>query len=152
MLRERGDGQARSHRAVLEHDLQVDRQRDHRAAQADLLKQLPGDPEPEQLGLEQVRVQQRRLARTLAPHQPPRQEPERDHPSAEQATASPPSCHTRMPSTMPPMPSNGQDGTHTSTRRDPVYSTSWISRMPDSTTDDDDVLQQKRDAATTGRS
>ena len=136
MLRDSwGHGQACSHRAVLEHNLQVDRQRDHRAAQADLLKQLPGDPEPEQLGLEQVRVQQHRLARALAPHQPPRQEPERDRPDRQkQAYPSPPSCQTRMPSTMPPMPSTDRTAPTTSTRRNPVYSTSWMSLMPDSTT------------------
>jgi hypothetical protein len=40
------------------------------AAERDLLQQLAGDPEPERLGLEEVRVDQRRRAARLAPLQP----------------------------------------------------------------------------------
>ena len=38
--------------------------------QGDLLEQLLGDPEPEDPGLEQLRVQQRRLPLALAPAKP----------------------------------------------------------------------------------
>ena len=68
--RQRRQRQAGLHRVVLQHHLQVDRQDDHRAAQSDLLEQLPGDPEPEQLGPEQVGVEQGRLSLALAPPQP----------------------------------------------------------------------------------
>ena len=60
--RERGQRQARLQRVVFEDHLQVDRDGDHRATERDVLEHLPGDPEPEQLGLEQVRIDQRRLA------------------------------------------------------------------------------------------
>ena len=68
--RERRERQAGLHGVVLEHHLQVDRQGDHHAAERDLLERLTGDAEPEQGGAEQVRVEQRRLALTLASHQP----------------------------------------------------------------------------------
>ena len=134
------------HRVVLEHDLQVDRQRDHRAAQADLLKQLSRDSEPEQLGLEQVRVQQHRLARALAPHQPPGQEPERDHPERKQQT-------DRLTAFLPHQDAqhhaahaeNRQDGTHDiHAPRPGVF---HITDQPDAQQHDrdDDVLKQERD-------
>ena len=47
--RQRGQRQTRLHGVVLQHHLQVDRQRDHGAAQRDLLQHLLGDPEPETL-------------------------------------------------------------------------------------------------------
>lgn len=47
-----------------------DRDRDHSAAQGDLLEHLPGDPESEDLGSEQIWVQQRRLLLALAAHEP----------------------------------------------------------------------------------
>src|SRR4029077_9078318 len=46
------------------------RQRDHGAAKGDLLQHLLGDPEPEDLGNEQVRIDQGRLPQTLAAYQP----------------------------------------------------------------------------------
>ena len=59
--RERGHRQTGLHRVVFEDHLQVDRQRDHHAAQGDLLEHLLGDAELEVLGLEQRGVQQCRL-------------------------------------------------------------------------------------------
>jgi hypothetical protein len=49
-------------------------------------------------------------------------------------TASPPSCHTRMPSTMPPMPTAESAAPVQSTPRSPVYGTSFTSPMFNSTT------------------
>ena len=55
--------QAGLHRVVLEHHLQVDRQRDHHAAQRDLLEHLLGDARAEErLDSNKSRVDQRRLA------------------------------------------------------------------------------------------
>ena len=51
--------------ALYWHDLRGISSVHHRADQADLLKQLPETPNLEQLGLEQVPVQQRRLAAHL---------------------------------------------------------------------------------------
>ena len=82
--RQRGERQARLHRVVLEHHLQIDGQRDHHAAEGDLLEHLGGDPEPEALRGEQVRIDQRRGAGALAPHQPAGQEHERDHAERDQ--------------------------------------------------------------------
>ena len=73
--RERGDGQSRQHRVVLEHDLQEQRQGDHGSAQCDVLQHLSGGAEPEDLGSEQVGVEQRGLASPLSAHQPPDQCP-----------------------------------------------------------------------------
>ncbi len=50
------------------------------------------------------------------------------------ATYSPPSCHTRMPRTMPPMPTTDSAAPPQSTTREPVYFTSLTSAMPESTT------------------
>ena len=63
-------------------------------------------PSRKSLEREQRRVDQGRLALPLAPHEPPRQrgEAERRRAPGVAPTASPPSCHTRMLSTMPPMP------------------------------------------------
>jgi hypothetical protein len=55
---------------VLQHHLQVERQDDHRAAQGNLLEHLPGNAGGEDLGLEQIRVEQRRLALMLAAPEP----------------------------------------------------------------------------------
>ena len=76
--RERREREAGLHRVVLEHHLQVDRQRDHQPAERDLLQRLRRDPEPEVLRREQADVEQRRLALALAPAQPPDERPERD--------------------------------------------------------------------------
>jgi hypothetical protein len=77
--RERGDGEARQQRVVLQHHLQIDRQGDHRPTKGDLLEELLGDPEPEQLGREQLRVEQRRPPLPLAPDEPPDQRRHGDH-------------------------------------------------------------------------
>ena len=61
-------------------------------------------------------------------------------------TASPPSCQTRMLSTMPPMPTTDRTAPTASTCRSPVYGASRTSLMPDSTIDDDHVLEQERDS------
>ena len=45
--RQRGEAQAGLHRALYPLELQEDRQRDHGAAQRDLLQHLLGDPEAE---------------------------------------------------------------------------------------------------------
>jgi hypothetical protein len=68
--RERREGEARLHRAVLEHHLQVDRQGDHRPAQGDLLEHLLGDAQPEDPRSEEVRIEQRRLPPALAVKEP----------------------------------------------------------------------------------
>ena len=49
------------------------------------------------------------------------------------ATYSPPSCHTRMPRTMPPMPITESTAPPQSTTREPVYLASFTSAMPEST-------------------
>ncbi len=67
---ERRQRQTGLHRVVLEHHLEEDRQRDHQAAERDLLHHLLGDPAPEVGGPEQVGVEQGLLARALAPDQP----------------------------------------------------------------------------------
>ena len=82
--RQRRDRETGLHRVVLEHHLQVDRQHDHRPAEGDLLEHLAGDPEPEELRLEQVRIDQRGLACALAAHEPPGERAERDGPDREQ--------------------------------------------------------------------
>ena len=58
------------HGVVFEHHLQEDRERDHHAAERDLLQHLLGNPDPEMGGREQVRVEQGQLALALAPDQP----------------------------------------------------------------------------------
>ena len=50
------------------------------------------------------------------------------------ATASPPSCHTRMPSTMPPIPSTERTAPIGSTWRSPVYGASRTRLMLNRTT------------------
>ena len=76
--RERSEGQAGLQRVVFERDLEKDRQRDHRAAQGDVLERLLGDPDPEVGVAEKVRVEQGRLSFAVAPHQPTGQRPERE--------------------------------------------------------------------------
>ena len=49
------------------------------------------------------------------------------------STDSPPSCHTRMPSTMPPMPMTDRIAPTRSMWRDPVYGTSRTRPIPEST-------------------
>ncbi len=61
-------------------------------------------------------------------------------------TASPPSCHTRIPSTSPPMPSTDRTAPTRSMPRSPVKGTSLIRPIPDRTTRDDDQLEQEADA------
>ena len=82
--RERSERQSRLHRVVLEHHLQEDRQRDHRATQRDLLEHLLRDAESEEFGLEQIGVDQRGLAFTLAAGQPVRERAHRDHADGQQ--------------------------------------------------------------------
>ena len=86
------------------------------AAEGDLLEHLPGDAEPERRRPEQVGVEQRRLALHACggrSHQT--SAASATAPSAISApTASPPSCHTRMPSTMPPMPTTDSTAPTTS--------------------------------------
>ena len=104
--RERRERQPCLERVVLEHHLEVDRERDHQPAERDLLQRLGRDPEPEVLRREEAGVEQRRLALALAPPEPPRRASRaRPAPTAISApTAPPPSCQTRIPSTTPPMP------------------------------------------------
>jgi hypothetical protein len=59
--------------SVLEDHLQVDRQRDHRAAERDVLQELRRDAELEQVGLEEVGIEEGRLALALAPDEPARE-------------------------------------------------------------------------------
>ena len=71
-------------RVVLEHHLEVDRERDHHPAERDLLERLGRDPEPEVLRLEEARVDQRRLALALALPEPPGERAEADDADREQ--------------------------------------------------------------------
>jgi hypothetical protein len=82
--REGRQGQPRLHRVVLERHLEEDRERDHRAAQRDVLQQLPRDARPEVREREQARVEQRGLAGPLAPHEPPGEQCHRDGPDRDQ--------------------------------------------------------------------
>ncbi len=145
--RERREGETGLHRVVLEHHLQEDRQRDHRPAERDLLEHLPRDPEPEHLRSEQVGVEQRRLApRACAAGATRRATRGATAPTARSAaTASPPSCHTRMPRTTPPMPRTERTAPTASTSRDPVYGTSLTRPTPDSTTAMITSLEQEPD-------
>jgi hypothetical protein len=68
---QRRERQACFERVVLEHHLQVDRQRDHHPAEGDLLERLAGDAEPEVLRREEADVEKRRLPLPLAPLEPP---------------------------------------------------------------------------------
>ena len=72
------------HRVVLEHHLEVDRERDHQAAERDLLQRLRRDPEAEVLRLEEAGVEKRGLPLALAPDEPPRERAEADDPDREQ--------------------------------------------------------------------
>ena len=76
--REWCEGQPGTHRVVFERHLQEQRQRDHRPTERDLLHRLLGDAESEMREPEQVRIDQRELTPLLAPHEPPRQQDERD--------------------------------------------------------------------------
>ena len=82
--RERRERQAGLHRVVLQHHLQEDRQRDHQAAERDLLQRLRRDAEPEVLRLEEAGVDQRRLALALALDEPPGERAERDEADREE--------------------------------------------------------------------
>ena len=73
-----------SQRVVAQHQLQVDRQGDQEASQRDLLQDALEDPEAEQLGREQRRVEQRRLAVALAADEPEHQGDQRRHPNRKQ--------------------------------------------------------------------
>ena len=67
------------HRVVLEHDLEVDRQRDHRAAERDLLEHLLRDPDPERSRVEQARRRAAPACRSrLRRPQPVRERRQRD--------------------------------------------------------------------------
>src|SRR4029453_2211421 len=76
--RQRREREARLERVVLEHHLEVDRERDHHPAERDLLERLARDPEPEVLRREEADVEECRLALALPPLQPPHERPERD--------------------------------------------------------------------------
>ena len=69
--RKRRQRQTGLHGVVLEHHLEEDRQRDHHAAERDLLQHLLGNPDPEMRGPEQIRIQQGQFVLALAPDQPP---------------------------------------------------------------------------------
>ena len=146
--RQRRDRQAGLHRVVLEHHLQVDRERDHRAAEGDLLEHLLGDAEPEDLRLEQVRDRAAsacpRACAAGASRRASRARSRRPRCSA--PTDSPPSCHTRIPSTMPPIPTTDRTAPTRSTCREPVYGTSWTSSMPDRTIAMMTASSEERDA------
>ena len=119
--RERRQGQAGLHRVVLERHLQEDRERDHRAAERDVLQQLPRDPGREVREREQAGIEQGQLPLPLAPHEPVGQSASATAPTAiSRPTNSPPSCQTRMPSTRPPMPSTERIAPTKSTCRGPV--------------------------------
>ena len=60
-------------------------------------------------------------------------------------TAVPPSSHTRMPNTMPPMPRTERMAPTRSMPLDPVYGTSRTILIPDEHHPDDDQLQQEAD-------
>jgi hypothetical protein len=74
--RQRRDRQARQHRVVLEHHLQVDGQGDHEAAQRDLLRHLVRDAQAERLGTEQLGVDEGGPSPALSPDEPPGQGPQ----------------------------------------------------------------------------
>jgi hypothetical protein len=84
MLSDSGAIDKPQHRAVLEHHLEVDRKGDHHAAERDLLEHLVRDPQQEDLGAEQARVDQRGLAVPLAPHEPGGQHRHADHADQQQ--------------------------------------------------------------------
>jgi hypothetical protein len=69
--RQRRERQAGLHRVVLQHHLQVDRQRDHQPAERNLLQCLRRDAEAEVRRPEQLGIDQRRLALALALDEPP---------------------------------------------------------------------------------
>ena len=71
-------------RVVLEHHLEVDRERDHQPAERDLLQGLGRDSEPEVLRGEEAGVEQRRLALALALPEPPPERSERDQADRDQ--------------------------------------------------------------------
>ena len=145
--RQRRQRQAGLHGVVLEDHLQEDRQGDHQPAEGDLLHHLPRDPEPERLptGTGQGRSAsacQRACAGPATRRAAPwrwRRRP------MSAATDSPPSCQTRMPSTIPPMPTTDSTDPTTSTDRGPVYGTSRTSLMPDEHERDDQRLEQEGD-------
>ena len=111
-----------------------DRWGDQHRTQGDLLEEDLRDPGAEQLGGEQRRVEQRRLPLALAPDEPVHQTAIAATPIASSsATDSPPSCHTRTPTTRPPIPTTERTAPTTSTDRSPVYGTSRMPRLPSST-------------------
>ncbi len=69
--RERGEREPRLQGVVSEVELEVDGQRDEQAAERDVLKDALADSEAEELGLEEVRVEQRGLALALSAAEPP---------------------------------------------------------------------------------
>ena len=152
--RQRREREAGLHRVVLEHHLQVDRERDHHPAEGDLLQRLRLDPEPEVLSTRRARCR-------AAPSCPPacggaatrRAAPSRRCPSTSSApTASPPSSQTRIESTRPPMPTAESTAPTTSMPRAPVYGTSCT--QPAAHQDDGDDRRPRRGTrcARTGRS
>ena len=125
--------------------LQEDRQRDHRAAERDLLQHLAGDAEPEVLragtgpGRRRVGLPAR-LRRTS--HQASDDKRHGADGDQKASTSSPPSCQTRMPRTTPPMPSDRQDrADHVDLARRRCTGRPWTSRMPDQHDGDDHDLE-----------
>ena len=133
-------------RVVLEHHLQEDRQRDHRPAQRDLLEHLPGDAEPEDRRPEQSGSSSVDLPGALAADQPPRERRQRDDADGEETpTASPPSCHTRMPSDDAAHADDGEDGADdVDAARSPVYGD--VAHQPDAGQHDRDDHASSRNA------
>ena len=134
--RERGQRQAGLHGVVLQGHLEVERQRDHRAAQRDLLEHLTGDAGGEVRVPEQVRVEQGHLLRPLAPDEPPgqgRQGHGSDrHEQADELAALLPD---EDPEHHPTHAEHGQQGAdQVDLAREPVYGTSRISLIWLSTT------------------
>ena len=136
------------HRVVLEHHLQEDRQRDHRAAERDLLEHLPGDPEPEQLRAEQVGVEQRRLALRAcaapATTPAPASADHADRDAARRPTRRPPAtrgCRARC------RPCRATERTAPTTSTPAVAGVRHVADEPDARQHDrdDDGLEQERD-------
>ena len=84
--REWRERQAGLHGVVLEHHLQEDRQGDHRPAEGDLLHHLLGDADPEGLGAEQIRIEQRQLPLSPASDEPVGQRCQRDRADHQQGS------------------------------------------------------------------
>jgi hypothetical protein len=87
--RQRREREARLERVVLEHHLEVDRERDHHPAERDLLERLARDSEAEVHGREEADVEERGLSVALPPLEPPDQGPEGDQSQGDEGADSP---------------------------------------------------------------